>query len=77
VFGIPSVTALAISSKVERAMLSSARPAEAPLEARTEMAPQLQAIRDQLCALTAVARDHAELEETLHHACARLQEWTA
>jgi hypothetical protein len=77
VFGISLITALAISAKVERAVLSSDRPAEPPVTGREEIGDELQAIQDQLRELEALGRDLAALEETLDHARARIQEWTA
>jgi hypothetical protein len=71
------VTALAISTQVERAVIRSAGPAVPPVAGRAQIAAELQSIRNHLRELKPSGRGVAELEEILDHACARREEWTA
>jgi hypothetical protein len=86
-FGLAPVAALAIATRVERAVVGCVRegdpadrivqdddPAGAGL-ARIDA--QLEAIREQLPGLKAAGHDIARVEEILAHACARIEEWTA
>jgi hypothetical protein len=77
VFGISLVTALAISTKVERALLTPVPPADPPVADPTQIGAELRAVRAHLCELDAVGRDLEELEQILDDACARIEEWIA
>jgi hypothetical protein len=77
VFALSSVAALAIASKVERAVVSYLRPADPLVAGLERIHVQLEAIRDRLPELTASAHDLAELEAVLRQASARIEEWTA
>ena len=75
-FGISSIAALAMSTKVERAVMTSGRPAVVVAgHAHIDALPRaIRASQDEL----ATARRHlAELEELARHTRARIEEWTA
>jgi hypothetical protein len=76
VFGLPSVAALAIRTKVERAGVTRCHAADPLVAGLARLDARLDAIRGQLVAAAAVS-DVADLEEILAHAAARIEEWTA
>ena len=78
-FGIPSVTALAISSRVSKALATyRARPVPLPVVAGPdEIDDQLDAVFSEILELTSSGRCLLQVDEAVAYACARAEEWMA
>jgi hypothetical protein len=78
-FGIPSVAALTIVSKVEEALAGDrARPAAQPaVAAQEEIDARVDTSLAEILELTSSGRCLLHVDEAIAHACARAEEWMA